>query len=78
MWRLRLKIEREPKMISTVCVTAGKKASLAGAAWVAFGGSHMLQLKFGFYSVTIIKILKVFSTSERYASNGHTGLFRFV
>lgn len=43
--------------ISMSHVTAGKKASLAGAVGVEFGGSCMLLLNFGFHSVISVKIL---------------------
>lgn len=46
--------------ISVAQGTAGKKASLAGAVGVEFGGSRMLLLNFGFHSVITGKILKVF------------------
>lgn len=60
MRRLTERTDRTEGIISMFRVTAGKKASLAGAVGVEFGGSHMPQLKLGLYSVASIKIVKVF------------------
>lgn len=73
--------------MSMVGAAAVKKATPAGGAVrVEFGGFHMFQLKFKFYSITSIKILKIFdmraspltSARERYAFKAPTGFFRFA